>query len=135
MSEMPTPPIEPGEEQGDAAAKPSGLAGLNLLNRHLRYPNAYLWLLLLSALDVMLTWTIFHFGGSEANPVAEAVIDQWGLEGMIIYKFSLITLFILICEGVGSLRETTGRMLSRLSIAIAAVPVVWSLILLTHYTR
>ena len=62
---------------------------------------------------------------------AEAVIDEWGLNGMIIYKFALITLFILICEVVGTLRDPAGRMLSRISLLIAAVPVVWSLILLS----
>ena len=133
MPDEPTPPIDPGREQ----APPPDRAPANglLFNRHLRYPSAYLWLVLLSALDVMLTWTIFYAGGTEANPIAEAVIDQWGLNGMIVYKFALIGVFILICEGVGTLRDTTGRMLSRLSIAIAAVPVVWSLILLTQYTQ
>ena len=129
--EQPTPdePQETNVTQ-PAGQKPGLLAAI--LNRHMRYPSAYGWLLLLSALDVMLTWIILHyFMGAEVNPIARAVIDIWGLNGMIIYKFALITLFILICEGVGSLRDSAGRTLSRVSLLIASVPVVWSLFLLS----
>lgn len=100
----------------------------------MHYPNAYTWLLLLSAMDVMLTWTIFYFGGSEINPVADAVIDVWGLNGMIIYKFVLILFFILICEIVGTLKHPTGKALSKMSVLIASVPVVWSLFLLARFS-
>lgn len=126
---------DPDDSSQDSAAPAGvGVFGLHLLNRHMRYPNAYAWLLLLSALDVMLTWVLLHFPeGYEANPIAAAVIDRWGLEGMVVYKFLLITVFILICEGVGSLRDTTGRALSRISLLIAAVPVVWSLFLLSRF--
>lgn len=127
-------PQEPLNESDRAAEPAAGLSLPALLNRHMRYPNAYAWLLLLSALDVMLTWVLLHFPeGYEANPIAAAVIDRWGLEGMVVYKFVLITVFILICEGVGSLRDTTGRALSRISLLIAAVPVVWSLFLLSRF--
>ncbi len=112
---------------GDVKPAPPGLH-----NHTLRYPYVYLWLLLLSAMDVLLTWTLFHQGAYEANPIAEYVIDRWQLNGMILYKFALITLFILICEVVGALRDATGRLLSRISILIAAVPVVWSLLLLAR---
>ncbi len=96
------------------------------------YPSAYAWLLLFSALDVILTWVILGMYGREVNPIARWVIDHWALNGMIVYKFALITVFILICEAVGHLREATGRSLSRVSVLIAAAPVVWSLFLLSR---
>jgi len=122
---------EPAEAED--ARRPAKTTGFALLNHHLRYPRAYAWLLLFSALDVILTWIIINYGGSEANPVADAVIDRWELDGMVVYKFVLIAVFILICEGVGALRDSTGRVLSRVSIAIACVPVTWSLFLLARY--
>lgn len=97
------------------------------------FPDAYAWLLLLSALDVILTWVILFFGGHEVNPLANQVYIKWDLEGMIVYKFALILFFIAICEIVANLRRTTGKMLSRVSVIIAAFPVVWSLTLLSRY--
>ena len=131
LSELPQQP-EQSANNVDVAAEAEPTEE-TLLSRHMHYPNAYVWLLLFSALDVMLTWVILLFGGAEANPVAERVIDRWGLNGMIIYKFALIVFFITICEVVGSLRENTGWVLSRISVMIAAVPVVWALFLLWRH--
>lgn len=104
-----------------------------LLTRHMRYPNSYAWLLLVSSMDIMLTWTILLFGGSEVNPVARWVIDHFNLAGMIIYKFALIVFFICICEIVGTLRDSTGWLLSKASVAIGCVPVFWAMYLLARY--
>lgn len=134
MSKPPDEHVDPGEN-AEVPKSESGTegSGLDLLNRRMRYPIAYVGLLIFSALDVILTWIILGLAGREVNPIAEWVIDEWGLNGMIIYKFALITVFILMCEAVGSLRDTTGRTLARVSVLIASVPVIWSLILLSAY--
>ncbi|MFK7790643.1 MAG: DUF5658 family protein [Phycisphaeraceae bacterium] len=112
-------------------AKPSLLK--HLLTRHMRYPNSYAWLLLVSSMDIMMTWVILLFGGAEVNPLARWIIDHYGLPGMIVYKFALIVFFICICEIVGTLRDRTGRLLSKVSVAIGCVPVVWAMFLLARY--
>lgn len=117
----------------DAAASHGPVTLVGLINRHMHYPNAYTWLLLVSALDIMLTWVILYKGGLEVNPAANFVIDKYGLEGMIIYKFVLILFFIALCEIVGTLRRSTGQLLARVSVAIGAFPVVWSLFLLARF--
>ena len=105
----------------------------SLLTRHMRYPNSYAWLLLLSSMDIMLTWVILLFGGAEVNPLARWIIDHYGLTGMIIYKFALIVFFICICEVVGTLRDSTGWLLSKFSVLVACVPVVWAMYLLARH--
>ncbi len=104
-----------------------------LLQRQMRYPNSYAWLLLLSSMDIMLTWVILLFGGSEVNPIALWIIKRFELPGMIIYKFALIVFFIAICEIVGTLRDSTGWLLSKFSVMIACVPVVWAMYLLARH--
>jgi len=122
--------LAPSADQSiDAQANPR----FTLLTRHMHYPNAYAWLLLLSSMDIMLTWVILLFGGSELNPLADQIIDHFGLTGMIIYKFGLIVFFITICEIVGTLRDSTGWLLSRLSVMIACVPVFWAMYLLARH--
>lgn len=129
LSQQPEPAAATTQNgMDDVSEQPVGL-----LMRHMRYPNAYAWLLLLSSMDIMLTWVILLFGGSEVNPVARKVIDHFSLTGMIIYKFALIVFFITICEVVGTLRDSTGWMLSRVSVLIACVPVVWAMYLLWRH--
>ena len=132
MSEEPTQP-EPIAEAVEASVEPLEAKPTNILNRHMRYPNTYVWLLLLSSMDIMLTWVILLFGGSEVNPVARKVIDLYGLPGMIIYKFVLIVFFISICEIVGTLRDSTGWLLSKFSVLVACVPVAWAMYLLARH--
>ena len=129
----PTQQPEPVAQPVDALVEAADAKPTNLLTRHMRYPNAYVWLLLLSSMDIMLTWVILLFGGSEVNPIARKVIDHFGLSGMIIYKFALIVFFIGICEVVGTLRDSTGWLLSRLSVMIACIPVFWAMYLLWRH--
>jgi hypothetical protein len=97
----------------------------------MRYQRAYLWLLLLSAIDVMFTWHILRRGGSELNPIAKLVIDHWELPGAVAFKFALVMFVIVSCEIVGRKRDRLGRTLIGAAIGIATVPVAWSLVLLS----
>jgi len=121
----PTPPAE-----ADAAAAVRGL----FASQPMRFPNAYAWLMLFSAMDIMLTWVILSRGGREVNGLANWVIQSFGLNGMIIYKFALVLFFVVLCEMVGKLRHSSGMMLSRAGVAIGVFPVVWSLGLLFRHT-
>ncbi|MBX2852710.1 MAG: hypothetical protein KTR15_13320 [Phycisphaeraceae bacterium] len=128
-AQQPEPVAAAAEASADAVEeKPA-----TLLTRHMRYPNSYAWLLLLSSMDIMLTWVILLFGGAEVNPIAREVINRFELPGMIIYKFALIVFFIIICEVVGTLRDSTGWLLSKFSVMVACVPVVWAMYLLARH--
>ena len=99
----------------------------------MRYQQAYLWLLLMSSLDIMLTYLVlFVWEGREVNPLAAAVIgsDYSGWNGAIVYKFSLVVLAIVLCEVVGRESDRLGRRLSIFSVAIATFPVVYTFALL-----
>jgi hypothetical protein len=98
-----------------------------------RYPNSYVWFVFFSALDVMLTWKILLQGGTEVNPIADVVIQGWGLAGAILFKFSLTVFVILICEVVGRKRDRLGRTLAGVAVALSAIPVVYSLSLLVYH--
>ena len=91
------------------------------------FPNLYVWLLFASALDAMFTWMILNFGGSEVNPIANAVLGSTGFTGMTLFKFALVTLFIIACEEVGRTRPVTGRRLAIAGIAISFFPVLFAL--------
>lgn len=94
------------------------------------FPNGYVWFVLVSALDIMLTWVVLHFGGREANALAERVIFHFGLPGLVAYKFVLVIVVVAICEFVGRRRPETARKLLSVGIMITCMPVVLALALL-----
>ena len=98
------------------------------------YPNAYVWLVFVSAMDVMLTWRILEAGGTEVNPIARAVIEPWGLGGAIAFKFGLILFVIGVTELAGRQRDRLGRFLAYLAVGLSAAPVAYSLALLLYHT-
>lgn len=93
------------------------------LRAHVLYPVTYTWFVFLSAMDLMFTWTILHFGGREVNWVADHVIRRFGLVGVVALKFGVVTLVVCICEIVGRHRLETGRKLARWAIIISIIPV------------
>ena len=100
---------------------------------HVRYPNLYAWLVLVSSLDVMLTWTILHVGGLEANPLARAIVERFGLPGMVLFKMAIVVLAIVIGEEIGRRDVALGRRYVCYAIALSATPVVLALLLLARH--
>ncbi|MDG2422687.1 MAG: DUF5658 family protein [Phycisphaerales bacterium] len=94
------------------------------------FPNLYLWLVFLSALDVVLTRVILFFNGTELNPLAAWIIDRGGQLGMSIFKFVIVTFVIIICEYTVRADPKMARRLALAGCLITAVPVVWSSFLL-----
>ncbi len=100
---------------------------------HVRYPSEYLWFILFSSMDIMLTWVILSVDGHEVNPIAAIVIDAWGLPGAIAFKFSLTLAVILICEIIGRKFHRRARLLAISAIIVSAIPVFYSMSLLAAH--
>lgn len=94
------------------------------LLRVARYPQAYVWFIFVSAMDLMMTWVVLYFGGREVNVLADYILDRWALPGMVVYKFALVVFVIFICEIVGQYRPRLGRRLSIFAVVITLVPVI-----------
>ncbi len=97
------------------------------------YPGLYGWLLLLSVLDVLMTYGVLRLGGSESNPLAAWVLRRADIAGMVVYKFVIIAGVVVLCEVVGRRAFGTGRKLAVALVLLATVPVVWGgLLILRH---
>lgn len=106
---------------------------LSIRQPPMRYQNAYVWLIFISALDIMMTWLILYWGGREVNALADWVIQNYDLAGMIIFKFTVATFVVVLCELVGRMRDSAGRKLAIASVAISALPVFLAFtMLLSH---
>ena len=114
-------------DEGEPSPRQPGF----LSNPQLRYPNAYTWLVLVSALDLMLTMLVLYvWEGFEANPIAEAVITKMGYVWAIVFKFAIVVLVVIICEFIGRRDERGGRTLAVGAVIINAMPVMYSFVLL-----
>lgn len=121
------------------------------LGQAVLYPKVYVWYIFLAALDIMFTYLIIHpdlfvkgfdpdqkddlLGleprGGEVNPLADWIIQRWGLPGMVVFKLGIVLLVIGVCEIVGRRKDRLGRTLATWAVALSAIPVVvaaWYLI-------
>ena len=97
----------------------------------MRYQNAYVWLVLVSSLDLILTLLVLGvWDGREVNPIAAAVIAETGYVGAIGFKFAIVVLVIVMCEVVGRQSERKGRAIALAAVVISALPVAYSFAIL-----
>jgi hypothetical protein len=94
------------------------------------YPNHYTWFVLLSALDIIMTYVVLWAGGYEANSYAAGIIHRWGVPGMAIYKCVLIAIVVGICELVGRRNIRAGRNLATAAVVLSIFPVALAFVLL-----
>ncbi|QNN21377.1 hypothetical protein HED60_03520 [Planctomycetales bacterium ZRK34] len=95
-----------------------------------QFPNLYTWFVFLSALDVMFTWIVLHFGGAEVNHVANWLLRQWGLWGMIALKFSVVVVILILCEYMARRDRATARRIAIWGVVLNALPVITAVVLL-----
>lgn len=98
------------------------------------YPSLYPWLIALAALDVLLTTLILSLGGTEANAIARAVLDNVGLPGMILLKLLSITFIIGVCQYAGRRRFRAGHLLAQIAIAANSAAVAVGCAALAAYS-
>lgn len=104
--------------------------------RALLYQDHYSWYLLAASLDVMVTTAIIeHFNGREVNKLANHLIEQYGLWGLVGLKFSTVIFVIMVCEFLGRRNFAKGKRLATLAIVISALPVGLGLIQVYLWSR
>lgn len=84
------------------------------------YPNHYAWIVLASSLDILMTGIVLHLGGREVNPVAERVISAFGMQGVLVFKFGMMSLVVLLCEIIGRREDLWGRRVASFAIVVPA---------------
>jgi hypothetical protein len=94
------------------------------------YPEPYVWLVFLAAMDVMMTTVIMFCGGREVNALADWVIARFDVTGLILYKFAILIFFVGICEILGRKNPIAGKRLAKAAIAINLLPVAVAFLLL-----
>ena len=90
-----------------------------MARRGLRFETEISWFVLASVLDIAMTFLALRFSAQgqtrgtfiESNPVAQWVMSQWGIQGMVVFKLVMTTIVVVIAEVVGSVRPIVARAL------------------------
>lgn len=138
MNSQSPPNADPRDRRPEVSKTPGIVdvpdQGVGLLELpEMRFQEHYVWLIFVGSLDIMLTWVILRNGGEEVNPVAKLVIDAWGLNGAIAFKFALTLFVIIACEAIARVRPLTALILIWFGVLISSFPPVWSVFLLAMH--
>ncbi|MDA0803179.1 MAG: DUF5658 family protein [Planctomycetota bacterium] len=87
-------------------------------------------LLLVSALDVLLTGAVISRGGQELNPVANLILQHWDMSGLTVFKYAIVTFYIVVVQEIAARQWSAARLTMLAGVAISALPVAWSTYLL-----
>lgn len=90
----------------------------------------YLGFLLLNLFDLFLTGFIISHHGSEANNVAQWIWSIWGPRGFAIYKFLLVLIVILACEGISQKSIAKSRLIITAGCLVYLLVVFWECFLI-----
>ncbi len=116
---MPKPPAKPQNK------KKSSFTG-----KQLPLESETVWFLLVSALDVFMTYLLIRRAGfTEGNPVAAYFLHRWDVKGLVFYKFFMVAFVTIITQIIARTREDIAARLLQFATLVVGGVVVYSLIL------
>ena len=100
------------------------------LKRDVLLAQEYLAFLLLNMFDLFLTGYIFKLGGIEANGPANWIWLHYGQRGFALYKFGLVTIVVLACEGYSIKNIRVSRIIVTVGCLVYLLVVFWEVFLI-----
>lgn len=112
------------------------------VGRRLPLERETTWFILVSALDVFMTYLLLRYSFErrlnvfiiESNPIADRFFRYWGVKGMVAYKFSLVAFVVVAAQIIARKKPETARWLLNVAILVVAGVVTYSLTLLLKHT-
>jgi len=93
----------------------------------------YLAFMLLNLFDLFLTGWIFRNNGSEANGLAVFILEHFHLIGFVIYKFFLVVVVVMACEGISVQSIRKSRIVITAGCLVYLFIVFWECFLIVTY--
>lgn len=101
-----------------------------MLRRDVVLSQEYLAFLLLNLFDLFLTGYIFRNHGLEANGAARFILQKYGLVGLPVYKFLLVIVLILACEGIAMRSIRIAKLIMTAGCVLYTALVFWEVFLI-----
>jgi hypothetical protein len=120
-------------ERKEASRETPAAAG-SIWGGHLPLESETTWFILLSALDVFVTYLLVRDGRFvEGNPIARYFLNHWGVPGMVYFKFALVAVVVVIVQVIARRRPTVARRLVWFAILVVFGVVCYSLALFARH--
>ena len=109
-----------------------------VFGRNLPLERETTWFILVSALDVFVTYLALRFSADhktqsvlvEANPIAKYFFDGRNVQGLVYFKFAMVAVVAVIAQVIATKRKRVARWLLIGATALVGTVVVYSLRLL-----
>ncbi len=107
--------------------------GKSVFTRHLPLEHETALFVLVSALDLMMTWVLLYRseGASaqivESNPIANYFLMRWGLKGMVGFKFGVVLFVCLVAQFIAIHDVRKGSFVLKVGTLVISGVVVYSL--------
>lgn len=90
--------------------------------------------ILVSALDIFMTWMLLYSGRfRESNPIADYFIGGWGIKGMVYFKMA-VTAFVCVTAQIIALKKPAyAEFVLKLGTLIVAAVVIYSFVLYVRH--
>jgi hypothetical protein len=91
--------------------------------------------ILVSVLDIFMTYALLRFGGREANPIAKYFLSLGGIPGMVFWKMITVAFVTSIAQLVATRNLERARLLLMISTTIVGCVVIYGLTMFVRYVR
>ena len=89
----------------------------------------------INLMDVVMTFLLLNNGSFyESNPIADFVLQRWGIVGMTLFKLSVVGVVLAIANLVAIWRLETSRNLLRFGSLLVGSVVAYSVFLMMRFT-
>ena len=89
----------------------------------------------INLMDVVMTFLLLNHGSFyESNPIADFVLQRWGIVGMTLFKLSVVGVVLAIANLVAIWRLETSRNLLRFGSLLVGSVVAYSVFLMMRFT-
>ena len=124
------------------STKPSGSAWTMLFRRPLPLQRESALFLMVSALDVFMTYLLlvssseegFGPGFYESNPVPRFFLNHWGVRGLVYFKFTMVGVVEILAHAVALKKIVIARRLLEFGTLVVSGVVIYSLLLLLRHS-
>ena len=122
--------MTPPRRKSPASVPAKARASRSLLSGSLPLEAETTWFLMVSALDVFMTYFLIRQPGfTEGNPIPAFFLNHWGIKGMVYFKFGMVAFVCVIAQIIARTRPAVGSRLLQFATVVVGGVVVYSLVL------
>lgn len=122
------------DHSGNQKTSNSDSRSRSLFGGNLPLERETCWFILVSVLDILMTYFLLRKGGRfrEANPFAGYFINRWGVKGMVFFKLGMVAIIAILAQLIALKNRSAARWVLIFGILVVSGVVIYSLYLLVR---